>query len=1348
MYGKRLRRWLGYTVFSAVCLACLLLLGQYARPPAIAQEAGVKGTLHDTYVFAQTDFVSGSPAALRVSVLGARSLTESVPISGADVTIEIGADKEPGKVLFTGKTDAKGNANARFNIPDLPDGNYTMSIRTKSEFGQDAVKQQVRLSKKFKILLVTDKPLYQPLQLVHMRALALNEFDLKPLASQELTLEVEDSKGNKVFKRKIQTSDYGIAAADFQLADEINLGDYKVTALLGKYKSEKSVVVKKYVLPKFKVEVATDKKFYLPKETVKGNLDVAYIFGKPVAGGDVEIKASTFDVEFKDFQTVKAKTDAQGRCSFEVTLPDYFVGTPLEKGNALLKLDISVKDTADHFEKATRTYSVSNNPMNVSLMPESGRLVPGVENTVYVVAAYPDGSPAQADVTVSVQGKKPEPVFKGSLKTNETGFASFSFTPSGDDLQPGQWVNRLGIFGSDNGYGPQQYQEMQMPVTVTAVDKQGWKAETKAVLKAESGGDNVLLRADKAVYNCGETMKLDVLASTKIGTAFIDVVKNRQTVLSTTVQIENGRAHYDLDLTTDIFGSLEIHAYEVMPGGDIIRDSKVAYVQPAQDLKISVQPDKGEYLPAEDCAIRFVVTDKAGKPVPSALAVIIVDEAVYALQEMQPGLEKVYFTLAKELQEPKYGIKYAPVSMQELVSADRVETARQDAAKILLAGAEASVEYKWVKNPAEVRSQQHMQKLGQVYGGFINHLHSGKAFAQKDAAGNWNFAPGLLQKMIDEKTVAAEALKDPWGKQLTLDDLKKMSGSFTFDAWADYADAYRKTRMFRAIVDVMSTDDIVRFDSSTGKWAYVDGLTDKLIQRKQISEVDLKDTRGQAITLDKLASEHKAFTPDNVARLIDSQKKSLIWHQLQNRMWNQALTDLVEQDAATKTLVYRKDALATLMKGTANYPRKLADGNPVDLNALVKAEPAFSPDNFARMKMQQSVHQIGHAAWTLWRDDQTKVPADVIAALLEKKAIDENFLKDPWGNRIEVVKRDKATGIFAYATLQKYGFRSNGPDGMPNTGDDVDEKWLGEIKWFGGDQTVVWVSEWELAGEKARAIMNHGLYYGDDMQKGGGRFGGRAVSSAPGAARAQGAKGRAKEEMASDSAEGETAAAIRIREYFPETLLWMPSLITDDNGVATMSVKMADSITTWRLTTSASSKNGLLGGTTSPIRCFQDFFVDIDLPVSLTQHDEVSIPVAVYNYLKESQTVKLTMQKDEFSKWYELMDEPVKNVELASGDVKAVYFRIRVKDIGVNKLCVIAEGSKMSDAIRRTVEIVPDGKLFETVINDRLSANISHKIAIPANSIDGSYKLLLKCYPGVFSQVVEGVEGMLGMPHG
>ena len=72
----------------------------------------------------------------------------------------------------------------------------------------------------------------------------------------------------------------------------------------------------------------------------------------------------------------------------------------------------------------------------------------------------------------------------------------------------------------------------------------------------------------------------------------------------------------------------------------------------------------------------------------------------------------------------------------------------------------------------------------------------------------------------------------------------------------------------------------------------------------------------------------------------------------------------------------------------------------------------------------------------------------------------------------------------------------------------------------------------------------------------------------------------------------------------------------------------------------------------------------------------------------------------------------------------------------------------MSDAIRRSVEIVPDGKKFEEVINDRLSQDFQHTVTIPDDSIEDSYKLILKCYPGIFSQLVEGVQGMLGMPHG
>ena len=101
---------------------------------------------------------------------------------------------------------------------------------------------------------------------------------------------------------------------------------------------------------------------------------------------------------------------------------------------------------------------------------------------------------------------------------------------------------------------------------------------------------------------------------------------------------------------------------------------------------------------------------------------------------------------------------------------------------------------------------------------------------------------------------------------------------------------------------------------------------------------------------------------------------------------------------------------------------------------------------------------------------------------------------------------------------------------------------------------------------------------------------------------------------------------MRIREYFPETLYSNPALITDAAGRARIELETADSISTWRISALASSRAGQLGSVTSSLRVFQDFFLDIDLPVSLTQNDEVQLPVAVYNYLPQSQQVRLRLQ--------------------------------------------------------------------------------------------------------------------------
>jgi uncharacterized protein YfaS (alpha-2-macroglobulin family) len=194
-------------------------------------------------------------------------------------------------------------------------------------------------------------------------------------------------------------------------------------------------------------------------------------------------------------------------------------------------------------------------------------------------------------------------------------------------------------------------------------------------------------------------------------------------------------------------------------------------------------------------------------------------------------------------------------------------------------------------------------------------------------------------------------------------------------------------------------------------------------------------------------------------------------------------------------------------------------------------------------------------------------------------------------------------------------------------------------------------------------------------------------------------------------------------------------------------VRFADSITTWRLTASASSQGGLLGGASTPLRVFQDFFVDIDLPVALTQNDEVAFPVAVYNYLKEPQTVRLDLEPQE---WFELADGRglSRSLELRPNEVTAVHFRIRARHAGRFPLTVHARGSKLSDAVKRSVEVRPDGFPVEQVSGGRLAGTAAHTVILPDNAIPGASRLLVQLTPSVLSQVLRSAEGLLQLPHG
>ena len=611
----------------------------------------------ETRVLGANTVLPRSRASLRIVTVDHRN---GAPVKNAGVRVALKTPDGKGgsseQTLFKGYTNKRGTVDANFEVPALPKGSYELLVNTNVlQLGSDSFTAPLQVAESAQVLLTTDKPLYQPNQTINIRALALARPDLQPVADKPLTFEVEDSKGNKVFKKEIQSSKFGVASATFVLGDEINMGRYTIRAVLGDVINEKKVTVEKYVLPKFKTLVTTEKKYYLPGETVKGTVQSDYFFGKPVSAANVTLKAATFDVGFTDFAEIKGKTTASGAYEFDFKLPNSFVGLPLEQGNAFVKLEVAVKDSAAHTETVTSTVPVARDAIKIAVVPESGALIPGVENTIFVLTNYPDGAPAPARFTFKSAG------IDLAGTTDKNGIGEVKITPK-DGLAPVAAVSAAmggmrpmrGVMIADGAFaisspdtGP------PLSVQLTAADAQGNKGQSSAEIERRVSDESLILRADRPIANVGETLQLSVISTRVDGTVYLDLIKDKQTILTQSEELSKGRGALRVELDETLSGTLQAHAYIITPRGDIIRDTKLIYVNAAGDLKIAVSADEETYRPGKPAKINLSVTDKAGHPVLAALGVNIVDESVFALQEMQPGMEKIYFTLEKELLEPK-----------------------------------------------------------------------------------------------------------------------------------------------------------------------------------------------------------------------------------------------------------------------------------------------------------------------------------------------------------------------------------------------------------------------------------------------------------------------------------------------------------------------------------------------------------------------------------------------------------------------------------------------------------------------------------------------------------------------
>ncbi len=1082
-----------------------------------------------TILVGPTRFAPGSEGAVRVVV---QDVGRGAPIPDAHVQVSLKPDAGQPIPLYEGRTDETGSLPVRFQVPEDSPTDAQLIIETRSDVGEDQIEQSITLQREYRLLLTSDKPLYQPGQVIHMRALALSIFDLTPARGATVNFLVEDSKGNKVFRQSVTASEFGVAAADFTLADLVNQGDYKLSVSIGDTRSEKTVEVRPYVLPKFGVQVSTDRSYYLPGQRVEGMVQADYFFGKPVAEAQVQVVGSVWDVERTVVVDIQGQTDENGQYEFAFDLPEYFAGSGLESGQAQFALEVTVIDQTDHPEQVSQVLPIAAQPLVIEAVAESGRLKPGVENIVYLLISYPDGRPAPTTLQIRVNSGRPT-----ELSTGEYGLAEFALTPPAGG----------GVL-----------------LKVTAQDEAGLEAQRQMTLEAEQDRDSVLLRADRAAYLVGETMQLVALTPVEFGAIFLDIVKAGQTLSTRSAEAVDGRAEFAVDLGPDLYGTLELHAYKVLLDGTIVRDTRVVVVDEPNEIDIQITADQETYLPGETATLGFQTNDaddvdSAG--VRTALGVAIVDESVFALQRQDPGFAKLYFMLEQELLEPFYQIK--GFEMPAALPPDEIEVraAQDDAAKATWAGAPVStgtsVNSRQLKMTAVREAQrQGFQRVGQA------------------SAIGMILIPLLLWAVV---------IAGLWRSGVVKRSLVRLS--------------------------VISAAVLVLGGCLIGWLIALDDLFYDL--DPEILLVGLAGLLGLGVLL------------------------------FIGYAW-------VRRDPAAKYL-----SLLTL-------------------------------------------------AW----------PALLFLLI---QATDEGG--------------DPSEGLIAFALLTFLLV----PGAYLLFGQ---LRWAQERRFAGGLATGVGA----LSALPALIIPLASLLIFAPI---GAPMGALAP---PTLMSEEAMPIDAEGEVRSDTGELQTAGTPpRLRQWFPETLYWNPELLTDESGYVSLEVPMADSITTWRLTALASSQDGRLGFTTRGVRVFQDFFADIDLPVSLTQGDEISIPIGVFNYLPESQQVRLEVQEES---WFELLGEPEQTLTIGSNDIEVVYFPIRVLKFGQRGFQVTAWGEQMSDAIRREVTVVPDGREFWTTESDWLRESREVPVSLPAETVPETPYLEVKIYPGVLAQVVEGLEKILRLPHG
>lgn len=1346
-------------------------------------------------------------ARYRVRVQALHPITRR-PVRGVQLSAEMELDGGANDVVLQarGVTDVEGHAALDFNLPaNVSDEETEVSVKGRLKAFEQEATATLEFDRAARLLLTTDKPLYQPGQALHLRALVFDPTE-RALPAASATFTIDDPEGTTVFRATSATTRFGVATADWQIPDNTPLGEYKIGVRLDEDRFEESgayeyVKISRYDLPNFTVNTKADRAYYLPGQNAEVEVRADYLFGQPVKRGRVRVvRESERHWNFKEQKweteegkTIEGEVDADGRFIAHVNLQeeheelaDESYSRFRDASYAAYLTDITTNRT----EQRRFALRLTKDPIHIYVTEGNYDQAEGMPLAFYVAASYADGRPAQCEVSVQVAEAD---AGKWSY------YGQYASLPTAVRKSAPLAVVTTNRYGVAKITGPTVMSESgsnrYLSVKLSARDRNGLtgRHDEGMWFNNESA---VRVETDKAIYRPGEPVRAVITSNKEDAILFVDVASTSKVIRSEAVRLEQGRASVTFPYGKDFDGKLSIVAsfYEQQANrysSDEVSGRRTILYPRDRELKLDVRLGQSTYRPGEDARATLSARGADGRALESVFGVVVFDKAVEERARTDQEFSSTY-GFYDYFRSFRYGAgEVGGITLRDL---ERLDVKRRPvpedlhlAADILLQGAGNDYELTSFESDAYEKDQ------AEVFGALTSAcLKSVKEAldSRYEKTAEYPSDEGALRRFLREAQVNFDRLRDPWNMPYRvlfssertddITDIISTGADKEFGTRDDFrvqrfARPYFRSagqRIDKAVNDYHArTGDFIRDEQTLKQELTRAGIEPGALRDRWNEEYKFEfGTMGVLLSLrvksggpDKRFDLPERYGSDDFTvwtTLLDSfgDARAAIDNALNTYL--QATGRFPQDDASFREALKKagldRDGLRDPF-GRLYFAGFKSESRYVD---RVRIEGSYSAGGTAEKRtrivpVSQRIYII--TLFSAGADARGGTADDFNAATFTSIAYEQSASDARAEASRPLTTFTGATGALTGTITDVTGAVVPGAKVIAvNTHSSVEYSAVSNDNGVyilrnlpPGHYTIsISSSGFMTFSMQAVPVRSSALIKVDAMLEVGSVAATVSVTS-DGAATLNTNNFSISAQIKPGLAAGKRPAQLatpRLREYFPETLLWQPSLETDGDGRALLRFKLADNITTWKMSVIGSTENGEIGTAEQEIRAFQPFFVEHDPPRILTEGDEIALPVVLRNYLDRQQSVSLEIKPE---RWFSLAGAPLKRAQVRAGDAAQEVFNFRAtSSVRDGKQRITAMGEEASDAIERTVTVHPDGE-ERAETDSRVFVDIATlETEIPFDAIKGTVRGELKIYPNLIGHVIESIEGIMERPYG